>query len=50
MLYASAAGWERWLKDNHATADEVWIKIAKKGSSIESVRYPEVLDSALCWS
>jgi len=27
----------------------VWIKMAKKGTGIESVRYPEVLDSALCF-
>jgi uncharacterized protein YdeI (YjbR/CyaY-like superfamily) len=27
----------------------VWIKMAKKGTGIESVRYPEVLESALCF-
>ena len=26
-----------------------WIKIAKKDADIESVRYPEVLESALCF-
>jgi uncharacterized protein YdeI (YjbR/CyaY-like superfamily) len=41
--------WERWLEENHASADGVWIKMAKKDSGIESVRYPEVLDSALCF-
>jgi uncharacterized protein YdeI (YjbR/CyaY-like superfamily) len=48
-FFASAADWERWLEDNHASADGVWIKMAKKDSGIDSVRYPEVLDVALCF-
>jgi uncharacterized protein YdeI (YjbR/CyaY-like superfamily) len=48
QTFASAAEWERWLEDNHDSAG-VWIKIAKKGSGIESVHYPEVLDIALCF-
>jgi uncharacterized protein YdeI (YjbR/CyaY-like superfamily) len=47
--FASAAAWERWLEDNHAASEGVWIKMAKKGADIESVRYPEVLESALCF-
>jgi uncharacterized protein YdeI (YjbR/CyaY-like superfamily) len=49
LPFASAAEWEEWLDDNHAEADGVWIKMAKKDTGIESVRYPEVLDSALCF-
>jgi uncharacterized protein YdeI (YjbR/CyaY-like superfamily) len=49
MTFASAAEWESWLEDNHAASDGVWIKMAKKGTGIESVRYPEVLESALCF-
>jgi uncharacterized protein YdeI (YjbR/CyaY-like superfamily) len=49
IAFASAAAWEAWLEDNHAVAAGVWIKIAKKDTGIESVRYPEVLDSALCF-
>lgn len=47
--FASAAEWEAWLEANHAVSDGVWIKMAKKDSGIESVRYPEVLESALCF-
>ena len=47
--FASAAEWERWLEDNHTSSDGVWIKMAKKGADIESVRYPEVLESAICF-
>lgn len=46
--FASAAEWEEWLQDNPGS-DGVWIKIAKKDTGIESVRYPEVLESALCF-
>jgi uncharacterized protein YdeI (YjbR/CyaY-like superfamily) len=49
ILFASAAEWERWLEEHSATCAGVWVKIAKKGSGIESVRYPEVLDCALCF-
>ena len=49
LFFASAAEWERWLEDNHALGDGVWIKMAKKGAGIESVRYPEVLETALCF-
>jgi uncharacterized protein YdeI (YjbR/CyaY-like superfamily) len=47
IAFRSAAEWERWLEDNHATADGVWIKVAKKGTGIESVRDPEELEIAL---
>jgi uncharacterized protein YdeI (YjbR/CyaY-like superfamily) len=47
--FASPAEWERWLEENHAECEGVWIKMAKKAAGIESVRYPEVLDSAICF-
>jgi uncharacterized protein YdeI (YjbR/CyaY-like superfamily) len=52
IRFASPAEWEEWLEDNHAVSQGVWIKMAKKDSGIESVRYPEVLEIALCfgWS
>jgi uncharacterized protein YdeI (YjbR/CyaY-like superfamily) len=48
VSFASPREWEEWLEENHAFAG-VWIKIAKKDSGIESVRYPDVLESALCF-
>jgi uncharacterized protein YdeI (YjbR/CyaY-like superfamily) len=47
--FASPAEWEQWLEDNHAVSEGVWIKMAKKDAGIDSVRYPEVLESALCF-
>ena len=49
IFFPSGAEWEDWLADNHAQSDGVWVKIAKKGSGIDSVRYPEVLECALCF-
>jgi uncharacterized protein YdeI (YjbR/CyaY-like superfamily) len=47
--FASDSDWEQWLEDNHADSGGVWIKMAKKDSGIDSVRYPEVLDTAICF-
>ena len=43
------AHWERWLHENHASAADAWVKIAKKGSGVTTVHYPEVLDTAICF-
>ena len=48
IFFASAADWEGWLEANHAAAG-VWIKVAKKGSGIESVTTAEALEAALCF-
>ena len=49
VSFASSQEWEEWLEEHHASLSGVWIKIAKKDAGIESVRYPEVLESALCF-
>jgi uncharacterized protein YdeI (YjbR/CyaY-like superfamily) len=49
LAFPSAAEWEAWLEGDHGASDGVWLKIAKKDTGIESVRYPEVLESALCF-
>lgn len=43
------AHWERWLEKHHAVAADVWVKIARKGTGVSTVRYPEVLDTAICF-
>ena len=49
ISFASQEDWERWLQAQHATAKGLWLKIAKKGSGIDSVTYDEALQSALCY-
>ncbi len=47
--FSSADEWRAWLAENHQSAAGVWVSIAKKGTGIESVRYPEVLEHAICF-
>jgi len=47
--FRTAADWEAWLEAEHERADEVWLKIAKKASGIESVTHAEALEVALCF-
>lgn len=48
-FFATADDWERWLEREHATATELWLKIAKKSAAIPSVSYPEAVEAALCF-
>jgi uncharacterized protein YdeI (YjbR/CyaY-like superfamily) len=45
---ADVAAWNRWLEQHHASAAGVWLRMAKKGSRVASVDYPQALEEALC--
>lgn len=47
--FASPKEWEAWLEEHHATSPGLWLKIAKKGSGIETVSYAQALEAALCY-
>ena len=47
--FKDAAALERWYRKNHASADEIWVKIHKKDSGLPSVSNAECLDAALSW-
>jgi len=49
LHFASKQGLEAWLGENHVDAEGLWLKIAKKGSGVESVNYAEALELALCF-
>ena len=49
LPFESAEAWDKWLAENHDTAPGVWAKLAKKGSGVPSVAYPEVLDIAISY-
>lgn len=49
LSFETQAGWEVWLKEHHADSKGIWLKIAKKGTDIPSVYYPQALDSAICY-
>jgi uncharacterized protein YdeI (YjbR/CyaY-like superfamily) len=48
-LFAARPELEAWLEDNHGSSPGFWLKIAKKGSGVESVDYAEALELALCF-
>jgi len=41
--------WASWLAKQHDKSVGVWLKLAKKDSSIPSVTYDEALEAALCY-
>ncbi|HWW67648.1 MAG TPA: YdeI/OmpD-associated family protein [Solirubrobacterales bacterium] len=49
VLFATPGELEVWLEENRAASSGVWLKIAKKGSGVESVTYAEALEVALCF-
>ncbi len=47
--FADASSFNDWLAQQHATEDEVWIKIHKIGSGLMSITPKEAIDVVLCW-
>jgi uncharacterized protein YdeI (YjbR/CyaY-like superfamily) len=41
--------WRAWLQENHAVEKEVWLVIAKKHATTQSITYEEAVDEALCF-
>ena len=39
----------QWLKVNHTSENELWIKIYKKNTGIQSVTWNDVVIEVLCW-
>ena len=39
----------QWLKLNHASETELWIKLYKKNTGIKSVTWDDVVIESLCW-
>ena len=46
---ASAEEWEAWLERNHASASEVWLRLARKGGGAKTVSRAEAVEVALCY-
>lgn len=47
--FATSKDLGEWLKLNHACESELWVKIYKKSSEIQSVSWNDVVIEALCW-
>ncbi|WP_019027743.1 YdeI/OmpD-associated family protein [Colwellia piezophila] len=49
MTFVTPNDLGQWLKVNHASESELWVKIYKKNTGIESVTWNDVVIEALCW-
>ncbi len=49
VLFRDPAEWADWLEENHAASSGLWLRLAKKASSLTSVTYAEALEVALCY-
>ena len=49
MTFATPNDLGQWLRVNHATENELWVKIYKKNSEIQSVTWNDVVIESLCW-
>ena len=48
-FFATPAEFRAWLDEHHATAQELWVGLYKKGTGRPSITWPEAVDEALCF-
>ncbi|MGY5451060.1 YdeI/OmpD-associated family protein [Agarivorans sp. MS3-6] len=49
ITFATSQDLGQWLKVNYACENELWVKIYKKNSGMQSVTWDDVVIEALCW-
>lgn len=49
MSFETPKALSEWLKINHASESELWVKIFKKKTGIQSVTWNDVVIEILCW-
>ncbi|MET8174391.1 YdeI/OmpD-associated family protein [Streptomyces clavifer] len=49
LFFERLDGLESWLESHHGGRAELWLKLAKKSTGIESVGPDEVVDVAICF-
>jgi uncharacterized protein YdeI (YjbR/CyaY-like superfamily) len=49
LVFASPKDLSRWLKENHATESELWVRILKIKTGIPSVTWDDIVLEVLCW-
>jgi uncharacterized protein YdeI (YjbR/CyaY-like superfamily) len=49
LFFAEPGQWRRWLAENHADAQELWVGFHRKGSGLPSITWPQSVDEALCF-
>jgi len=49
MFFKTPGEFNKWLGNNHAKADELWVGYYKKGTGKPSITWPESVQEALCY-
>lgn len=49
VAFPHQPAFSEWLAENHASSRGVWLRLAKKGSGVDSITYAEAVESALAW-
>lgn len=49
ITFANSEALAHWLEENHDTEKELWVKIFKKKSGVQSVTWDDVVVESLCW-
>jgi uncharacterized protein YdeI (YjbR/CyaY-like superfamily) len=47
--FETSESFYEWLRLNHQTETELWLKLYKKGSGIPSIDWNDAVKVALCW-
>lgn len=48
-MFGTYKAWGVWLSKNCSKSAGVWLKLAKKGSRIQTVSYQEAIEVAICY-
>lgn len=49
MTFSTSKSLSEWLKINHATKNELWVKIFKKNTGIQTITWNDLVIELLCW-
>jgi len=49
LTFTTSSDLADWLKTNHAIKKELWVKVFKKQSGVQSVVWDDVVVESLCW-
>ena len=49
MTFDTPKDLNEWLKVNHANESELWVKIFKKHTGIQSINWNDLVIEVLCW-
>lgn len=48
-FFADESSFRKWLNENHDKSPGIWMIFYKKQTGTECIKYPEALDTALCF-